>query len=317
MMASGNRPGRADREGISLAKLMRMFPDDDTAEAWFEEQRWPGGNRECPDCGSTSYSVTKERKPGKMPYRCRGCRNYFSVKKGTLMHNSPLGYQKWGLAVYLVVTNLKSVSSMRLHRDLDVSQQTAWHLAHRIRKAFPQAFDAMAGPVEVDEAFFGGLEKNKHSSKKQRAGRGPVGKTAVVAAKDRATGEISARVVPSTDAATLQPFVVEHTDAGAMVFTDDHGAYRGIPGVKHQTVKHSVGEYVNGMAHTNGIESFWASLKRGYHGTFHHVSEKHLQRYVTEFSGRHNLRTLDTVDQMATLARGMVGKRLRYADLVA
>ena len=173
------------------------------------------------------------------------------------------------------------------------------------------------GPVEVDEAFFGGLEKNKHSHKKLHEGRGAVGKTAVVAAKDRATGEISAQVVPSTDAATLQPFVIERTERGAEVFTDDHGAYRGMPGVKHQTVKHSVGEYVDGMAHTNGVESFWASLKRGYHGTFHHVSAKHLDRYVGEFSGRHNARSLDTIDQMSALVRGMDGKRLRYRDLAA
>ena len=316
-MASRNRPGRANREGISLAKLMRMFPDDETAEAWFEKQRWPDGKRQCPDCGSDNYSVTADRKPGKMPYRCRGCRNYFSVKKGGLMHNSPLGYQTWALAVYLVVTNLKSVSSMRLHRELDVSQQTAWHLAHRIRKAFPQAFHAMAGPVEVDEAFFGGLEKNKHAAKRQKLGRGPVGKTAVIATKDRETGAVAAQVVPSTDAATLQPFVVEHTEQGAEVFTDDHGAYRGIPSVKHRTVRHSVGEYVDGMAHTNGVESFWSLLKRGYHGTFHHVSAKHLNRYVAEFAGRHNLRPLDTADQMAEVARGMVGKRLSYKQLTA
>ena len=315
-MASNSGTGRADREGISLTKLFQLFPDDDAAEQWFEECRWPGGHRVCPDCGESNYSITKDRQPGKMPYRCRACRRYFSVKKGTVMQSSPIGYQKWAIATYIVVTNLKGASSMKLHRDLEISQQAAWHLSHRIRKALADGkFSLMAGPVEVDEGFFGGLERNKHASKKLRAGRGAVGKTAVVAAKDRATNRVDAQVVSSVAADSLQPFVIERTREGSTVFTDDHGAYRGIPGVEHRTVRHSVGEYVDGMAHTNGVESFWSMLKRGYHGTFHHVSPKHLQRYVDEFSGRHNLRSLDTIDQMASVVRGMVGKRLRYADL--
>ena len=153
---------------------------------------------------------------------------------------------------------------MKLHRDLEVSQPTAWYLAQRIRKGFPSSdYAAMAGPVEVDETFVGGLEKNKPAHKKLRAGRGTVGKIAVAAAKDRETGRISATVVPSTDKATLQPFVIERTEPGATVYTDDHSAYHGLPGVKHQTVRHSVGEYVDGQAHTNGVESFWSHAQEG------------------------------------------------------
>ena len=135
-------------------------------------------------------------------------------------------------------------------------------------------------------------------------------------AKDRKTNSVSAAVVGNTDAKTLQGFVGEHAAKGATVYTDDHGGYHGMP-FKHETVKHSISEYVNGMAHTNGIESFWSMFKRGYHGTYHHMSAKHLGRYVTEFSGRHNDRTSDTVDQMAKIVQGMGGKRLRYRDLIA
>ena len=131
--------------------------------------------------------------------------------------------------------------------------------------------------------------------------------------RDRSTGKVTARVVAATDGPTLRGFVAEHSAHGAMVYTDDHKAYVGLP--RHETVRHSVAEYVNGQAHVNGVESFWASLKRGYHGTFHHVSPEHLHRYVDEFAGRHNRRPMDTEDMMAASVRGMVGKQLTYAEL--
>ena len=308
-------PGKSHRKGLTLAELFRMFPDDATAEHWFAEQRWPEGPH-CPYCGSTNVQSGTKHKT--MPYRCREkeCAKRFSVRTKTPMEASNLGFQVWAVALYQVTTNLKGISSMKLHRDLGITQRSAWFLAHRLREAWKDQGSQFVGPVEVDETFIGGKEKNKHANKKLRAGRGGVGKAIVVGAKDRDTNRVSAAVVGNTDAKTLQGFVGERAVKGATVYTDDHGGYQGMP-FKHETVKHSVSEYVNGMAHTNGIESFWALLKRGYHGTFHHFSEKHLDRYVTEFSGRHNIRDADTIDMMRSVVSKMAGKRLRYRDLVS
>ena len=309
-------PGKAYREGMTLVQLFEMFPTEDAAREWFESVIWPTG-RHCPKCGSVR---THEAAHKKMPYRCTDCRSYFSVKTGTAMQGSKIPLRKWAIAVYLCLTSLKSVSSMKLQRDIGVSQPTAWFMLHRIREAWGEDDgDPFDGPAEVDETYFGGKRKNMSNAKRRElagTGRGAVGKTAVIGIKDRATNQVRAEVITQTDSDTLQDFVEEHTEEDATVFTDDAAAYRGMDRA-HAAVRHSTSEYVRGMAHTNGIESFWAMLKRAHDGTFHKMSPKHLQRYVSEFAGKHNIRDSGTLAQMRDTVARLVGRRLLHRDLIA
>ena len=308
-------PGKHYRKGISISEFFKMFPDDKAAEDWFTRRRWPNGVA-CPKCGSLNVQIGTCRK--NLPYRCREkeCGKQFSLKYGTFMECSKIGYKDWLFAMYLISTNLKGVSSMKLKRDLGVTQKTAWHLAHRIRRALKSKGGLFLGPVEVDETYVGGRRRNMPASKrKMLTGRGTAGKVAVAGIRDRATNKVAARVVPDTTSETLGGFITGSVIPGTRIYTDEATAYTHLP--NHRSVKHSVAEYVKGEVHTNGIESFWATLKRAHKGTFHRMSPKHLHRYVDEFVGRHNMRNLDTLDQMALIASKMEKSQLRYKDLVA
>ncbi len=302
------------RRKMSVVQAVRRFSDEERNERFFVKSRWPDGVR-CPFCDSDRVAERPTRKP--QPFRCkaRGCRKDFSVKTGTVMHGSKLALSVWALAIYILTNHPKGESSNHLRSDLGVSYSTAWHLSHRIRESWSDEISIFSGPVEVDEAYFGGLDRNRHEWQIQE-GRGPKGKTPVVGMKDRATGDVAAEVIDDTpDKHTLQGFVDVNSEVDATVYTDGAKAYEGMPRI-HEAVDHSVGEYVRNQAHTNGVESFWAMLKRGYYGTYHQMSPKHLSRYVNEFAGRFNLRGLDTIDRISAVIYMMNGKRLRYKDLI-
>ena len=308
--------GKAHREGISIVQLMEMFPGEREATAWFESLVWPDG-RGCGHCGSIKTREVPNAKP--MPYWCTDCRHYFSVRTGTAISHSKVPLHKWAIAIYLELTSLKGVSSMKLHRDIKVSQPTAWFMLHRIREAWAGPDSGqLAGPVEVDETYVGGLEGNKHEYQRARGRGGVPEKAPVIGVKDRETGKVRAKAIAKADGETLRGFVREHAAPGAQVYSDGHGAYTPLEGeYRHNAVQHSVGTYVIEQAHTNGIESFWSTLKRAHKGVYHKISPKHLDRYVQQFAGKHNARDVDTLAQMAAVVAGLVGQRLLYRDLIA
>ncbi len=312
-----NESGKRIAETISIPQLFRMFPDEESCIEWFEKTRW-NGIPTCHRCGSQS-DITEEKPRS---YWCKACRRRFNVKTGSILHATKRPLQDWIYVIYTVLTSRKGVSAMQLSKELGCQYRTAWHMLHRVREACGTGDFTLSKVVEVDETYIGGKEGSKHEAKKLKQGRGAVGKAAVVGIRERG-GKVKAKHVERTNTATLVPLVEETVEHGSTVYTDDAAAYGALSSISnqyvHDTVAHGKGEYVRGDVHTNGIESVWAVLKRSIHGTWHHVSPKHLSRYVNEASFRLNEGNveIDTIDRMESFAEGIGGKRLAYKELIA
>ena len=302
---------------ISTFQLFAMFPDAETARVYLEGRLWPEGPR-CPVCGLGERITV--RKGGF--YRCNQCKEDFTVRTGTIFERSHVPLHKWVYAMYLLVTARKGISSLQLSKQIGVTQKTAWFVLHRLREACGGDMTMLQGLIEIDETYVGGIEANKHEHKKLKAGRGAVGKTAVLGMRERGkSGRTKAVKLASTDAQTIQDIIVQNVEVGSTLHTDEAGAYRDMGGLffDHETVNHSEGEYVRDGVTTNSIESVFAVLKRGLIGVYHHASAKHLHRYVDEFAFRLNEGnvTRHTLTRLASFVAGTAGKRLTYERLIA
>lgn len=288
----------------------------DQAREHLEQLRWPIGPV-CPHCGSITVYPLKAKPESKRPvrkgvYKCKDCRKQFTVTVGTLFEGSHVPLNKWLMAVSLMCSSKKGISAHQLHRMLGVTYKTAWFMGHRIRHAMqqPALKEKLKGIVEVDETYVGGKPRKKGNNKRGRGTK----KTPVVALVQR-DGTVRSQIINRVTGKNLKRFIAGNVDNNSTVMTDDLNAYRAIEGeFNHKSVNHSLGQYVDGQVHTNTIEGYFSLLKRGINGIFHHVSKKHLHRYLTEFDYKYNMRKV-TDGTRTTTALGLIeGKRLMYRE---
>ena len=299
----------------SAFDFFKRIPDEDAARDYLISARWPDGSITCVHCG---HGEVWKINGGRI-LTCKSCRERFTVRTGTVMAESKISLQKWICAMYLMTVSRKGISSIQLSKEIGITQKSAWFMAHRIRESC-QSKGLLSGTIEADETFVGGKEKNKHESKREHKGRGGIGKVIMFGAKSR-DGEVRAHVIGSVSGKDLHAAVADVAGHGATLYTDEGRGYQSVPNVQHAVVNHGKGEYINGDVHTNGIESFWAILKRAHMGTFHQWSKKHVFRYANEFVFKANTKGLPAFDAtgidcgitaVRAYVAGMVGRRLTY-----
>lgn len=299
----------------TLVDFLDFFKDEATCIKYFEKIRFQEGEY-CPHC---NHSGIYRMKGGKR-YRCSKCRKDFTIKTKTIFGESKVPMRKWFIAIYLLTSSKKGISSIELADKVGVTQKTAWFMDHRVRQALKQGKKQLFGIVEADETYIGGKEKNKHLSKRIKGtqGRNTKTKTPIMGIVQRG-GDMKANVLKDVRMKTLEQQIVNHVQIGSKIYTDDFLSYSKLNKIyPHEVVKHGQKEYVReGNIHSNTAESFWALFKRGYQGTYHHMSKKHLQKYVDEFTYRFNRRAMDVSDMFSeAVIRVSQSRNLKYNNLI-
>jgi len=306
---------KAETQFTNLYDLREYFSNETVCREYLEQFRW-GGRPICPFCGSEKPYKLGDGKT----YKCsnKECYKKFTATVGTIFENTKIPLSKWFVAMYLITSHKKGISSLQLHRDLGVTQKTAWFINHRIREMLKDnAPTVLSNVVEVDETFVGGKEKNKHKSKRipGTQGRSTETKTVMFGLLER-NGKVVAYKVPNTKKKTLQTIINDSVQKGSIIISDEWKGYNGLSAkFAHLRVNHSQDIYVDGIAHTQCIDGFWSLLKRGIIGIYHSISEQHTDRYVTEFVQRYNTRNTTEVERFNLFLSQCEG-RLKYKDLI-
>ena len=310
----------------SLIAMTMYFNNEDTCKQAIIETRWSDGDVVCPYCGQHHCATRKDGK-----FRCNKCKRNFSCKVGTIFEDSNLSLVKWFIAMYLISSHKKGVSSCQLARDIKVTQSTAWYMLQKLRLLYPQSdSEAFGGTVECDEVYIGGKEKWKHKSMRtpHTQGRSTKTKTPVFGMMERSTivnakgkveniSYVHAFVVENTNRATLQPIIQQFVEEGSRVITDELNAYNGLAalGYTHAIVNHGSEEYANGDIFTNSIEGFWSHFRRMITGCYHDVSDEHLQSYIDEAVYRWNTRKMSESERFAHMFAKSIGLVRKWSEI--